>query len=326
MSEEEGNEPVSKPNCTFFRKSGNKNRNRQNVRKRKGSDDSDNDEKSAVIFREKKTSANNPMIQKSGIKKKKEDVNYKVSDDEEENDFQINYKSSKSGKREGPDDMGATSVLQIDTELDKDAQAIFERGMETNKGLKGKEEDNIYRGQSGYAQYVEKKDTAAGNASSGMVRQGPVRAPAHLRSTIRWDYQPDICKDYKETGFCGFGDSCKFLHDRSDYKHGWQQEREFKEGTYNQRSKENYEIDSDDEDELPFACYICREGFKNPVITKCKHYFCESCALTHYKKSKRCFVCSTQTFGVFNTAKDIIKKMKEQKDDDPVNHNIDDEK
>jgi len=36
-------------------------------------------------------------------------------------------------------------------------------------------------------------------------RQGPVRAPAHLRATVRWDYQPDICKDYKETGFCGFG-------------------------------------------------------------------------------------------------------------------------
>lgn len=61
-------------------------------------------------------------------------------------------------------------------------------------------------------------------------RKGPIRAPAHLRATIRWDYQPDICKDYKETGFCGFGDSCKFLHDRSDYKHGWQLEREYKDG------------------------------------------------------------------------------------------------
>lgn len=56
-----------------------------------------------------------------------------------------------------------------------------------------------------YAQYYKKKDTAAGNASSGMVRKGPIRAPAHLRATVRWDYQPDICKDYKETGYCGFG-------------------------------------------------------------------------------------------------------------------------
>ena len=41
--------------------------------------------------------------------------------------------------------------------------------------------------------------------SCAVFRKGPIRAPAHLRATVRWDYQPDICKDYKETGFCGFG-------------------------------------------------------------------------------------------------------------------------
>ena len=30
-------------------------------------------------------------------------------------------------------------------------------------------------------------------------------------------------------------DSCKFLHDRSDYKHGWQLEREMELGTYGQK-------------------------------------------------------------------------------------------
>ena len=29
-----------------------------------------------------------------------------------------------------------------------------------------------------------------------------------------------------------FPDSCKFMHDRSDYKHGWQLEREMEQGTY----------------------------------------------------------------------------------------------
>ena len=53
-------------------------------------------------------------------------------------------------------------------------------------------------------------------------------------SYCRWDYAPDICKDFKETGFCGFGDSCKFMHDRSDYKFGWQLEREMETGTYGQ--------------------------------------------------------------------------------------------
>ena len=33
-----------------------------------------------------------------------------------------------------------------------------------------------------------------------------------------------------------------------------------------------YEIHGSDSDEdLPFACYICRELFKNPVVTKCVH-------------------------------------------------------
>jgi hypothetical protein len=57
--------------------------------------------------------------------------------------------------------------------------------------------------------------------------QGPIRAPSFVRSSCRFDYQPDICKDYKETGFCGYGDNCKFLHDRGDYKSGWQLEKEW---------------------------------------------------------------------------------------------------
>jgi len=48
----------------------------------------------------------------------------------------------------------------------------------------------------------KKKDTA----SSGMVRKVAIRAPSnYLRATVRWDYQPDICKDDKETGICGYG-------------------------------------------------------------------------------------------------------------------------
>ena len=60
----------------------------------------------------------------------------------------------------------------------------------------------------------------------------------------RFDYQPNVCKDYKETGYCGYGglsqcllfrlcwltfplDSCIYLHDRGDYKTGWQLEKEW---------------------------------------------------------------------------------------------------
>lgn len=65
-------------------------------------------------------------------------------------------------------------------------------------------------------------------------------------------------------------DSCKFLHDRSDYKLGWQLEREAATGEYDNSGDEDdkkYEIDSD-EDNLPFKCYICRNSFTDPVVTK----------------------------------------------------------
>ena len=43
-----------------------------------------------------------------------------------------------------------------------------------------------------------------------------------IKSSIRVDYKPGICKDFRDTGFCGFGDNCQFLHDRSDLYQGWE--------------------------------------------------------------------------------------------------------
>lgn len=317
------NEKEEEKTCSFFRKPRKGGR---GMRKRKGSSEEEDGDESAVVKVQRKKNRN-PMVQTSGLGKGNVEIDQSDEEEEEKKvkDVSVSYKSTRSGKSDGPADMGATATFQLDTEFGQDAQAIFERSQKLNKEHAGKEDDKIYRGQSGYTQYIEKRDTAAGNASSGMVRKGPIRAPAHLRSTVRWDYQPDICKDYKETGFCGFGDSCKFMHDRTDYKLGWQLEREHQQGTYGINEEAGkYEIDSDDDD-LPFACFICREPFTHPVVTKCKHHFCEKCALAHYKKSKRCYVCNEQTFGVFNPAKDIIKKIKEQKKKDDEEGNIENE-
>ncbi|XP_058862617.1 E3 ubiquitin-protein ligase RNF113A-like [Acipenser ruthenus] len=298
--------------CTFLFKKTNK---KFTARKRRASDSdagsNSDEEENAVKRKERKAGPANPMIQRTK-KVEKEKVSSSDSDGEREksksNKITIEYKSTRSAKAEGPEDMGATAVYQLDTEKDKDAQAIFERSQKVQEEITGKDDDKIYRGLNNYQKFIKPKDTSMGNASSGMVRKGPIRAPDHLRATVRWDYQPDICKDYKETGFCGFGDSCKFLHDRSDYKHGWQIERELDEGRYGANDDENYEVSSDEED-LPFKCFICRESFKNPVITKCRHYFCERCALQHYRKTQRCYVCNEQTNGVFNPAKELITKM-----------------
>lgn len=284
----------------------------QNQRRRASSTSESSDEESAVIQNEKRLKKSNPLVQSTSTKKFKASSLTKNSSESENEDVGVSYRSKMSTDMSGPKDMGATATIEIDTELDKDAQAIYERSLQVNKELKGKEDDKVYRGLANYTQYYEKKDTALGNASSGLVRKGPIRAPANLRSTVRWDYQPDICKDYKETGFCGFGDSCKFLHDRSDYKFGWQLEVESNQQCdSDDDDPSKYEIkDNDDDDEfLPFKCLICRGSYVNPVMTKCKHYFCEKCALMHYKKSTKCFVCEKQTGGFFDPAIAIVQKL-----------------
>ena len=152
------------------------------------------------------------------------------------------------------------------------------------------------------------------------MKMGPTKLPANVRISCRFDYQPDLCKDYKETGFCGYGDACKFMHDRGDYKSGWQLEKEWDASQERERklmlgheveAEENYEIAKDDE--FPFACFICRGDFVQPVVTKCNHYFCQKCALQHFIKSSKCFICKEATQGIFNTADKLIKHLAKSK-------------
>ncbi|RLN67090.1 hypothetical protein BBJ28_00009930 [Nothophytophthora sp. Chile5] len=123
----------------------------------------------------------------------------------------------------------ATYETQIDTQKDRDARAVMERSIKANAdGSAELESGKVYRGQAAYKNYITKKESQIGmNKYTGT--QGPIRAQTWARAISRFDYQPDICKDYKETGFCGYGDSCKFLHDRGDYKSGWQIEKEYAE-------------------------------------------------------------------------------------------------
>ncbi|XP_042448302.1 zinc finger CCCH domain-containing protein 1-like [Zingiber officinale] len=233
-------------------------------------------------------------------------------------------------------DSRATATLETETEFSKYARAIRERVLKrAEEALKGKSKpcgggnDKIYKGIHGYTDYkagFRREQTVAGEKASGA--HGPLRASAHIRLSARFDYQPDICKDYKETGYCGYGDSCKFMHDRGDYKSGWQLEKDWEEAEKARKKRlaarsrgDNDEADhedgNDDDDEaddsLPFACFICRQPFEDPVVTKCKHYFCEHCALKHHAKNKKCFVCNKPTLGIFNTAHEIREKMAEGK-------------
>jgi RING finger protein 113A len=85
----------------------------------------------------------------------------------------------------------------------------------------------VYRGQAGYSTFIAKDGVEAVARAKVSGALGPARAPTNVRGIVRIDYAPDVCKDFKETGQCPFGDSCIFLHDRSDFKSGWQIELEW---------------------------------------------------------------------------------------------------
>jgi RING finger protein 113A len=184
------------------------------------------------------------------------------------------------------------------------------------------ERDGTYKGSSNYTSFIQKHPDAQER------KAGPMKAPANVRTITVLDFQADTCKDYKTTGFCGFGDSCKFVHAREDYKQGWALDKEWELNTKGKAQKgtvvasaanrngKDGAVDEEDAallEKIPFACIICKESYKHPVVTTCGHYFCEKCALQRYKKTPTCAACSAGTAGVFNGAKNLQKLLDRKK-------------
>ncbi|KAF9147178.1 hypothetical protein BG015_011227 [Linnemannia schmuckeri] len=318
---------ASTPNVPFFKKRAQS----KNVRKRNLSDDEDN---SSTVQNNLSEPSNLNHTSLSSVSKKRNakrgpqtshadilqssstsSANRLSSKDEDtDKTVGIAYKATLEANIRIDD---ATRTQEIDTAHDRDAQAVIDRHMRAvENGLDDSaKDDGLYKGMAGYKSHIQK-----GEVSNSKIRVGPMRASANIRVTNRFDYQPDICKDYKETGFCGYGDSCIYMHDRGDYKAGWQLDQEWEA---EQRAKKaaliegldpEAESSSDEDDDVPFACLICREPFTRPVVTKCNHYFCEKCALKRYAKTPKCAACQTPTGGLFNAVpKDFLKKVAERK-------------
>ena len=193
-------------------------------------------------------------------------------------------------------------------------------GSTRNVAVAGEAGDGTYKGLANSTKFIAKNPDAPNRSV------GPVKAPTNIRTVTTTDFAPDVCKDYKQTGFCGFGDSCKFLHAREDYKQGWQLDREWENVTKGKKvvsgtkmasadrkgAEEGEEEDDAALENIPFACVICREKYKEPIVTRCGHYFCEGCALKRYRKDPSCAACGSGTGGVFNVARGL-KKLLERK-------------
>lgn len=226
----------------------------------------------STVVRPTKKSILNPLVQGS---KRRRDLNEESSgtglDD-------FDYKADDAGMQKG--DKFATRSSDFDLENAEGGRPVEEkrvklnevgqsckvmtRGLELTRLQDGEIDDGMYRGAANYHKPLTKRT----DVLDKKMTHGPIRATANVRTITLMDYQPDVCKDYKETGFCGYGDSCKFLHDRGDYLAGWQLDK------IDPNSGQPVVDEEDEEEEVPFACLICRQPFTDPVITKCGHYFC----------------------------------------------------
>lgn len=233
------------------------------------------------------------------------------------------YDDPDARDKDGPDvkwtsagsHMGAVMDILAGDELEElmAKRRIKEKGTEDDDEAP---DDGTYRGQNAYKTHI-KKSTEVPKA----MRVGPQRSNnSTIRTVTIVDYQPDVCKDYKETGYCGFGDTCKFLHDRGTYLAGWQLDK-LAENAKNQNGDGDDSDDSDSDDsDIPFACLICRKHYTDPIVTRCGHYFCSACAIKRFARTPKCAACGAPTGGMFNRADKIIEKInkkrkaKEEKD------------
>ncbi|GAA5887489.1 hypothetical protein JCM6882_001426 [Rhodosporidiobolus microsporus] len=258
------------------------------------------------VVRADKRGVTSHLVQGTGNKRRKTEDLGPLSDSDDEKDkerksFAVRHSSNRAAMRRRSESPPAWVSTEQIKEMARDKNALPEEA----------KEDGLYHGSKGEKHQVPK--------AFGPVKGGP----ANVRTITLVDYQPDVCKDYKETGFCGFGDTCKFLHDRGDYLHGWQLDNSFlsnsaASGSFmaKQKAREGDDDGSDDDSEnedLPFACLICRKPFgPDPVVTLCGHYFDSACAIKRFSKTGKCFACGTSTNGVFNRATKIIAKEKER--------------
>ncbi|KAL9262422.1 Zinc finger CCCH domain-containing protein [Drosera capensis] len=156
----------------------------------------------------------------------------------------FHYESSK--EIQVANDRKATTTLETETEFTKDARArrelMLKQAEETLKGKKNKGVGDlqVYKGIHGYTDYKAGFRREQTVASEKAGgSHGPLRASAHIRVAASLIISRIFVRIIRRRG----------------------------------------NDDNDNEDTLPFACFICRNPFVDPVVTKCKHYFCEHCAL-----------------------------------------------
>lgn len=221
---------------------------------------------------------------------------------------------------------------------------------------KGINSDGLYHGSNYYRKYSS--STPSSSTSNGRKEKDRASSAirlsslSHVKANVRFDYAIDLCKDWKEFGYCGFGDNCKFLHDRSDYKTGWELEEEYQKRIEQEKAQQQAALEAGEDNcetienpyyipdeaeeacssSIPLECPFCNASYKAPIVkmnsTSCKHFYCQSCVMTHQATAAKkdnlmsrttkftCPVCSVvgdATFKVVTKEAEALLKEKRKK-------------
>lgn len=233
---------------------------------------------------------------------------------------ELTFASSRTAAPAGSRDAMATATYIVDGEVGERLEAEQRRAaVEAEAKAAGPLGDGVFRGAHGFAKFLSSNEKDKPKAA----RIGPQSASAYARVATVMDYAMMICKDWKERGVCGYGDNCIYLHDRTDYKSGWELERDFDAA---QKAKLSGIPLPEDEDVVAAAyanpgdkqqktepnvndvpegmCPICKKELESPLEAKCGHRFCGKCVRKRIAKNKlNCAQCGLPTNGIFNTVK-----------------------
>lgn len=162
-------------------------------------------------------------------------------------------------------------------------------------------------------------------------------------------FQPDACRSYYEYGYCGFEDHCTFSHNafsENEQKSKYDINSISKSSSFSTNSantaismsspsslyssriifkpipvniSNSYPVSSGKTEEA-FNCKLCNSDLFQPIITNCKHIFCESCMMKYYINiSSNCVICDKELDGNFihfrlNDEEDNIRGLKRKRE------------
>lgn len=168
---------------------------------------------------------------------------------------------------------------------------------------------------------ANKRDSSVALSMKGHVSKSSnqIAQPSNIRTTMLTDYQPDVCKDYQKTGYCGYGDSCKFLHIRDDFEGNWKVQKDWEiqsgeEEKHDQEGGTKLLGGLKDIKDAESKCHICWKDYKSPVVTDCGHYFCSSCFAKRVREDPKCPICDADTHGVAKAATALRSYLKRKVD------------